>query len=603
MPLLGKHHNPFFILGRKSARHRSAQPKHARAGRAPVACLAATQQALSLPTVLEESRGECLLQARIGLGERGRGLFFAPFDAPPSDDCGTQDIMATQTPNQQQEPAVLLRVPLSCGLTLVTGGGPQDLQRELLCEWQSYQGLRLPSQLAALLEATERPPALRLAAWLLWASQVAPAEVEAGGSEKEGEGGVNGGGQAPNECPGDDATSSGDKASCPQPSPQQPSLRPPSQSLAPVPSSRPHLLSEYARHIMPPPNAAASLLRLADDQERRLPGDARAALRGVRMQVKSYISELRHLGLDWGLSEATLWWAFDMVSSRSFAARAALPTPQGPTDPISASYNPSPRSNLTGNPSFADAASRPPSALVKLALYVPWACLLNHDSSPNASFEADLGKRRFQVMQRSSGFSFLTTKSLVPGEELCISYGEDLDNVQLAVRYGFCTPGNTNDRLPMPPELVAVARGLRRQMLCSAAEQVADDLSRNVVDGAEGSLQQRRSRVFSAMASLLDPVVISQGSRSMDGFLQGPVAFPLGALLSWSENAHSCTKEREVKIHGDDLQSGLVSILPLSVQMPLGSLCLDALREERKFMATSLHKILQIYCNAAASWH
>ncbi|GIL58138.1 hypothetical protein Vafri_12992 [Volvox africanus] len=467
MPLLVKHNNPFCILVRKPARHWSG-----RAGRVPFACVAAMQQAPSLPTVLEESRGECLLQARIGFGERGRGLFFAPFDAPPSDDCGLQGTTTSQMSNQQQEPAVLLSVPLSCGLTLVTGGGPQDLQRELLREWQSYQGLTLPSQLAALLEATERPPALRLAAWLLWASQAAPAEVEAGGnrsggSEKEGEGGLSGGGEVPIERPGDDTISSGDKARCLEPPPQQPSLRPLSQSLAPVPPSRPYLLSEYARHIMPPPNAAASLLRLADDHERWLPGDARAALRGVRMQVRSYISELRHWGLDWGLNEATLWWAFDMVSSRCFAATAARPTPQGPTDPVSASYNPSPRSNLTGNPSFAYAASGPPSAPVKLALYVPWACLLNHDSIPNSSFEADLGQRRFQVMQRSSGFGLLAPKPLVPGEELCISYGEDLDNVQLAVKYGFCTPGNTNDRLPMPPELVAVARGLRRQMLCS----------------------------------------------------------------------------------------------------------------------------------------
>ncbi|GIL93586.1 hypothetical protein Vretifemale_20992 [Volvox reticuliferus] len=260
---------------------------------------------------------------------------------------------------------------------------------------------------------------------------------------------------------------------------------------------------------MPPPNTAASLLRLADDQERRLPEDARAALRGVRMQVKTYISELRHAGLDWGLSEATLWWAFDMVSSRSFAATAALPLPHGTIESISAIS--SPRSNRTGNPSFAD-ASDAPSTPVMLALCVPWACLLNHDPSPNATFKADLGQRTFQVMQRSSGFSFLAPKPLVPGEELCISYGEDLDNVQLAVKYGFCTKGNANDRLPMPPELVLAARGLRQQMLFSAAEHVADDLTKNPADGAEGSLQQQRSRVFAAMASLLDPIVIQKGN-------------------------------------------------------------------------------------------
>ncbi|GIL93582.1 hypothetical protein Vretifemale_20992 [Volvox reticuliferus] len=600
------------ILGRKSARRWNAQPRHERVGRMLDVCNAGAQQAPSLPAALEESRGECLLQARIGFGERGRGLFFAPFDAPPSKDCGFQGIFTTETFNQPQEPAVLLSVRLSCGLTLVTNGGPVNLQQELLHEWQVYQGLALPSRLAALLEATERPPALRLAAWLLWASQVAPSGVAGvradesrsgdrnGASEKEGECGPNGIGEAPSARLGDNATSIGDDAPYLTPPLQQPSLQPPSQSLVPVPPSRPYLLSEYAQHIMPPPNTAASLLRLADDQERRLPEDARAALRGVRMQVKTYISELRHAGLDWGLSEATLWWAFDMVSSRSFAATAALPLPHGTIESISAIS--SPRSNRTGNPSFAD-ASDAPSTPVMLALCVPWACLLNHDPSPNATFKADLGQRTFQVMQRSSGFSFLAPKPLVPGEELCISYGEDLDNVQLAVKYGFCTKGNANDRLPMPPELVLAARGLRQQMLFSAAEHVADDLTKNPADGAEGSLQQQRSRVFAAMASLLDPIVIQKGSSmSIDGAFQAAGASPLRALLAWSANAHACSIERESISHGDDYTSRLASIFPPSAQLPFGSFCVDALREERKFMATILHKILKMYCNVAALW-
>ncbi|GIM17441.1 hypothetical protein Vretimale_19983 [Volvox reticuliferus] len=65
------------------------------------------------------------------------------------------------------------------------------------------------------------------------------------------------------------------------------------------------------------------------------------------------------------------------------------------------------------------------------------------------------------------------------------------------------------------------SEGARLVPCNSAAEHVADDLTKNPADGAEGSLQQQRSRVFAAMASLLDPIVIQKGSSmSIDGAFQ-----------------------------------------------------------------------------------
>lgn len=106
-------------------------------------------------------------------------------------------------------------------------------------------------------------------------------------------------------------------------------------------------------------------------------------------------------------------------------------------------------------------------------MYVPWACLLNHSFSPNASFHVDLGHRAFFVTQRLAVqlpahllARLPPPKPLPTGCELLISYGEGLDNVQLAVRYGFCVCGNANDRLPLPVQLVGAARELCRQALC-----------------------------------------------------------------------------------------------------------------------------------------
>ncbi|GLC49471.1 hypothetical protein PLESTB_000222600 [Pleodorina starrii] len=583
----------------------------------------AEEQPSSLPPALENSKNECLLQARIGFGERGRGLFFSPAAPAPADPTGAPAPCSAasangaplpqqpqqqghqrrgqfwrlepQQPQQQQgEDPALLRVPLGCGLALVTGGGPEWLQRELLSEWQWYQGVQLPEQLAALLEATQRPPALRLAAWLLWVVHMATSREEDGGAEG---GGASGG--APPEGPA--AASGANPASAAAGTPlavgavpPQPPPQPCSAQQHPAPGRRLLLLADYVRHVMPPAGEGGSCLRLGDAEVRRLPEDAQAALRDMRAQVTSYISDLRQAGLDWGLSDATLWWAFDMVASRSFAATAPLPPPAAALPAALSAGSPAPGPS-PGAPPPPPPPPRVPAAAtdVSLALYVPWACLLNHSPDPNAEFRVDLGRRQFLVEARRR-YSFAHV-AIAPGSELCISYGADLDNVQLSIKYGFCTAGNANDRLPMPPELAAAAaRELRRQALCSAAEQLADGLSRIAEAGGAGcsggSQEQRRTRVFAALASLLQPVVRSPGSGPQSG--TGQAGRDFAGLLSWAESAATDPGCRDLE--------ETASSLPLSVQLPFGA-SVDALLEERKLLAASLHNLLLTYDSIAAA--
>ncbi|GFR49138.1 hypothetical protein Agub_g11155, partial [Astrephomene gubernaculifera] len=303
-------------------------------------------------------------------------------------------------------------------------------------------------------------------------------------------------------------------------------------------------LADYLRSVLPAPSGEgavpASCLRLAPREEAGLPGDVRATLRDMRQQVISYIEELRRLGLAEGCEEATLWWAFDMVISRAFAVTATLP----PATSSSSSSSPS---------------SSPSPAAVPLALYLPWACLLNHSSTPNAVFTAVLSPptpapvlqaapQRATPPTAPVPASALTPKPpralsefqvtprlryasppIQPGAEICISYGDGLDNVRLLLKYGFCTAGNPNDRLPLPPGAAAVAARLDRRVLCSAAEKLAERRMHGPAGmpgaaceeekettqpqgttaaagkiGSQVEREQHRARVYAALATLLE---------------------------------------------------------------------------------------------------
>lgn len=78
-----------------------------------------------------------------------------------------------------------------------------------------------------------------------------------------------------------------------------------------------------------------------------------------------------------------------------------------------------------------------------LGVFVPVADLLNHGVGPNCQFRlrADAGK--FEVFAR---------QGIAAGQEVCISYGEDLANDVLMKRYGFSLgPDNPNGDTTPPP--------------------------------------------------------------------------------------------------------------------------------------------------------
>jgi len=80
-----------------------------------------------------------------------------------------------------------------------------------------------------------------------------------------------------------------------------------------------------------------------------------------------------------------------------------------------------------------------------IGLMVPFCDLLNHEFDPNCNFE---------LLPEEKYFKIQTRKSVPLDTELCISYGEDLDNYKLQVTYGFNLPGNRKDRVNLPFQYV-----------------------------------------------------------------------------------------------------------------------------------------------------
>lgn len=76
-----------------------------------------------------------------------------------------------------------------------------------------------------------------------------------------------------------------------------------------------------------------------------------------------------------------------------------------------------------------------------VALMVPFGDLINHEFEPCCNFGLLPRKMHFEIYSR---------RCVSSGEELCISYGEQLTSYELQVRYGFIVPGNPNDSIDLP---------------------------------------------------------------------------------------------------------------------------------------------------------
>jgi len=105
----------------------------------------------------------------------------------------------------------------------------------------------------------------------------------------------------------------------------------------------------------------------------------------------------------------------------------------------------------------------------KLGLIVPFADLCNHAFNPNSDFDFDAYSGSFTIRSR---------RGISAGDEVCISYGEDMDNRDLQLTYGFVVPGNENDRVVLPgtppgslprAALAGAARNDRDALRASAA--------------------------------------------------------------------------------------------------------------------------------------
>eukprot|EP01041_Mallomonas_annulata_P000358 gene358-655_t len=75
---------------------------------------------------------------------------------------------------------------------------------------------------------------------------------------------------------------------------------------------------------------------------------------------------------------------------------------------------------------------------------VPGLDLANHSPQPNSKHEYD---------STSGLFTLTATKDIAEGEEICISYGTQRDNISMIALYGFMDPDNNNDVLIVPLQL------------------------------------------------------------------------------------------------------------------------------------------------------
>ena len=100
--------------------------------------------------------------------------------------------------------------------------------------------------------------------------------------------------------------------------------------------------------------------------------------------------------------------------------------------------------------SLARACSRTFGALDgALGLICPVADMMNHRFGPQCNF---------RLAASGDAFEFYSVGEAAAGEELHISYGEQLTNAELMLTYGFCVPGNPNETLGVSIDAAAALR-------------------------------------------------------------------------------------------------------------------------------------------------
>ena len=100
--------------------------------------------------------------------------------------------------------------------------------------------------------------------------------------------------------------------------------------------------------------------------------------------------------------------------------------------------------------SLARACSRTFGALDgALGLICPVADMMNHRFGPQCNF---------RLAASGDAFEFFSVGEAAAGEELHISYGEQLTNAELMLTYGFCVPGNPNETLGVSIDAAAALR-------------------------------------------------------------------------------------------------------------------------------------------------
>ena len=114
------------------------------------------------------------------------------------------------------------------------------------------------------------------------------------------------------------------------------------------------------------------------------------------------------------------------------------------------------------SPSPSRACSRTFGALDgALGLICPVADMMNHRFGPQCNF---------RLAASGDAFEFYSVGEAAAGEELHISYGEQLTNAELMLTYGFCVPGNPNETLgvsidaaaALAPRAIAAERRTRK---------------------------------------------------------------------------------------------------------------------------------------------
>ena len=81
-------------------------------------------------------------------------------------------------------------------------------------------------------------------------------------------------------------------------------------------------------------------------------------------------------------------------------------------------------------------------SILRLGLIVPVADMMNHGFKPTINF---------RLAPSGATFEFFAVGQAKKGEELLISYGENLTNRELMLTYGFTAPGRVEGARPLTP--------------------------------------------------------------------------------------------------------------------------------------------------------